>query len=77
MKNKLNYNSALKAYISFLKKNKLYESKKKFFYENNIEKFQNWTKANFKKKLSWYNKIKKQNKAKVEDVHIEQMKNWL
>ena len=41
MKNKLNYNSALKAYISFLKKNKLYESKKKFFYENNIEKFQN------------------------------------
>ena len=34
------------------------------------------TKANFKKKLSWYNKIKKQNKAKVEDVHIEQMKNW-
>ena len=49
MKNKLNYNSALKAYISFLKKNKLYESKKKFFYENNIEKFQNWTKANFKK----------------------------
>ena len=76
MKKKLDYTSVLKTYLSFLKKNKLYDNKKKFFYENNIEKFQNWTDANFKKKVSWYKKIKKENKSKVVDIHIEKMKNW-
>ena len=54
-----NYGSVLKTYIAFLKKNKLFDSKKKFLYENNIEKFKNWTNQDFKKKLSWYLKIKK------------------
>tara|TARA_B100000963_G_scaffold115786_1_gene100863 strand:+ start:34 stop:792 length:759 start_codon:yes stop_codon:yes gene_type:complete len=76
MKAQSNYKSVLKSYISFLKQNKLYDKKKKFLYENNIEKFQNWTKADFKKKLSWYLKIKKNNKAQVENVHLEKMKNW-
>lgn len=76
MKNKTNYNIALKTYLNFLKKNNLYEKKKKFLYENNLEKFKNWTNKNFKEKLSWYNKIKKQNKAIVENIHIEKMKNW-
>ena len=77
MKNKLNYNSALKAYISFLKKNKLYESKKKFFYENNIEKMSNWTNVDFRKTFRWYNDIKKSNKAVVKTVHLERMKKWI
>ena len=33
--------------------------KKKFFYENNIEKFQNWTDANFLKKSILVQKNKK------------------
>ena len=41
MKAQSNYKSVLKSYIAFLKQNKLYDKKKKFFYENNIEKFQN------------------------------------
>ena len=30
------YQETLKKYILFLKKNKLYQERKKFFYENNI-----------------------------------------
>ena len=73
---KSNFNLVFKKYISFLKKNNLYNSKKRFFYENNIEKFQNWSNVKFEKNLSWYLKIKKGNKAKVKDIHIEKMKNW-
>jgi oxidase EvaA len=76
MTKKIKYESVLKTYITFLKKNKLYDIKKKFFYENNIEKFQNWSNGNFKQKISWYKKIKKNNKSKVKDIHIEKMKNW-
>ena len=73
MKAIINYNTVLKTYVLFLKKNKLFDNKKKFLYENNIEKFKNWTNQDFKKKLSWYLKIKKNNKAKVVDIHIEKM----
>ena len=43
------YQKTLENYIYFLKKNKLYQSRKKFFYENNIEKMFNWTNVDFKK----------------------------
>jgi len=76
MKKKLDYNLALKTYISFLKKSSLYDHKKIFFYENNIEKLKNWTNLDFKKNIKWYKKIKKNNKAVVQDVHLEKMKKW-
>ena len=72
----LDYSISLKKYIIFLKKNKLYQKRKKFFYENNIEKMSNWTNVNFKKTLNWYNKIKRSNKAIVKTVHLEKMKKW-
>ena len=75
-KKNLNYSNSLKKYIIFLKKNKLYKKRKKFFYENNIEKMSNWTNVNFKKTLNWYNKIKRSNKAIVKTVHLEKMKKW-
>ena len=59
MKKQLDYNLALKTYISFLKKSSLYDYKKIFFYENNIEKLKNWTNLDFKKNIQWYKKIKK------------------
>ena len=78
MKNRVSsYNSYLKKYVSFLKKNKLFQKRKKFFYENNIEKMSNWTNADFKKTLAWYNKIKNSNKAVVKTVHLEKMKKWI
>ncbi len=76
MKKQLDYNLTLKTYISFLKKNSLYDHKKIFFYENNIEKLKNWTNLDFKKNIQWYKKIKKNNKAIVQDVHLEEMKKW-
>ena len=45
------YQDALKNYIHFLKKNKIYQNKKNIFYENNIEKMFNWTNVDFKKTL--------------------------
>ena len=57
----LNYNTTFKNYLDFLKKNKLYERKKIFFYENNIEKMSNWSNSNFAKTLNWYHKIRKSN----------------
>jgi len=59
MKKKNSYQMILKTYIAFLKKNNLYDSKKKFFFENNIEKFKNWSKVDFKKSIKWYLHIKK------------------
>ena len=76
MKKQLDYNLTLKTYISFLKKNSLYDHKKIFFYENNIEKLKNWTNLDFKTNIQWYKKIKKNNKAIVQDVHLEEMKKW-
>ena len=67
------YQETLKKYILFLKKNKLYQERKKFFYENNIEKMFNWTNVDFKKTFRWYNNIKKSNKAVVRTVHLEKM----
>ena len=76
-KKSLNYKDSLKIYINFLKKNKLYHKKKKFFYENNIEKMSNWTNIDFNKTLKWYNKIKSSSKANVKTVHLEKMKKWV
>jgi dTDP-4-dehydro-6-deoxy-alpha-D-glucopyranose 2,3-dehydratase len=72
-----NFETSLKKYVLFLKKHKLYQSKKKFFYENNIEKMSNWTNANFSKTLGWYNKIRISTKATVKTVHLEKMKKWI
>ena len=71
------YQETLKKYILFLKKNKLYQERKKFFYENNIEKMFNWTNVDFKKTFRWYNNIKKSNKAVVRTVHLEKMNKWI
>ena len=76
MKKKLDYNLTLKTYIMFLKKSSLYDHKKIFFYENNIEKLKNWTNLDFRKNVEWYKKIKKSNKAVVQNVHLEKMKKW-
>ena len=64
------YQDTLKNYIYFLKKNKLYQKRKKFFYENNIEKMFNWTSVDFKKTFRWYNKIKNSNKTIVKTIHF-------
>ena len=72
-----NFENSLNKYIFFLKTNKLYQSKKKIFYENNIEKMSNWTDTNFAKTLSWYNKIRNSTKATVKTVHLEKMKKWI
>jgi oxidase EvaA len=72
----LDYLEAKKRYIDFLKKNNLYQIKKIFFYENNVEKMSNWTNYNFKKTLYWYLKIKSKNKTKVKSIHLEKMKKW-
>ncbi len=76
MKKQLDYVLTLKTYIIFLKKNNLYDHKKIFFYENNIEKLRNWTNLDFSKNVEWYKKIKKNNKAVVQNVHLEKMKKW-
>ena len=73
---KQDFNDSLGKYISFLKKNKLYSEKRKFFYENNIEKMSNWTNVDFRKTLRWYNKIRVSNKAVVRTIHLEKMKKW-
>jgi len=77
MKNKnLNFEDTKEKYIEFLKKNKIYQKKKIFFYENNVEKMSNWTNVNFKKTLNWYDSVRKKNKTKVETIHLEKMKKW-
>ena len=70
------YKDTLINYILFLKKNNLYQERKKFFYENNIEKMFNWKYVDFKRTLAWYNKIKNSNKAIVKTIHLEKMKKW-
>ena len=76
-KTNINYNDALVNYVNFLKKNKLYVDRKKFFYENNIEKMFNWSGSDFKKSLSWYLKIRNSDKTKVKTIHLEKMKKWI
>ena len=70
------YQDTLINYIFFLKKNKLYQERKKFFYENNIEKMFNWKNVDFNKTLGWYNKIKNSNKTIVKTIHLEKMNKW-
>lgn len=74
--NKATYNDVLLSYIFFLKKKKLYQNRKNFFYENNIEKLHNWSGSNFNKTLKWYYTARSQNKAKVKNIHLEKMKKW-
>ena len=47
-----------------------------FYIENTIEKMKNWTNIDFKKTVKWYEKIRKLNKAKVTNIHLEKMKKW-
>jgi len=70
------FEKTLNKYIFFLKKNKLYQKKNFFFYENNIEKAKNWAQIDFKKSVQWYFSIKRKNKAEVFNVHLEKMKKW-
>ena len=65
-----------KEYLEFLKKKKLFLKKNIFFYENNVEKMKNWTNVDFNKTLNWYHEIRRSNKAKVSDIHLEKMKKW-
>jgi oxidase EvaA len=77
MKSKIkNFKETKSKYIDFLKTNKIYKSKNFFFYENNVEKMENWTNIDFKKTLKWYETARKKNKAKVKTIHLEKMKNW-
>jgi oxidase EvaA len=73
----VSFKMALEKYINYLKKNRLYNNKNLFFYENNIEKMYNWKKSNFKSNLNWYYKIKKKNKATVKTIHLEKMNKWI
>ena len=73
---KQNFNDTKIKYINFLKKNNIYQVKKIFFYENNVEKMFNWTNVDFKKKLRWYESIRKKNKTEVKTIPLEEMKNW-
>ena len=73
----MNFEQTKNLYIKFLKKNDLYHNKKKFLYENNVEKMANWTNSKFENNLKWYDKIRKKNKAKVYSIHLEKMKEWM
>ena len=66
-----NFNQALNDYLSFLKKKNIYKVKNRFFYENNVEKLNNWNHSDFKKTLKWYQNIRKKNKTKVKTIHLE------
>jgi len=72
-----NYQTTLLNYIYFLKKIKLYQKRKSFFYENNIEKMFNWSGSDFKKTFNWYQKIRNSDKTKVKTIHLEEMKKWI
>ena len=36
----------------------------------------NWTKIDFKNTIRWYENIRKSNKAKISNIHLEKMKKW-
>ena len=77
MKNYQNkFNKAKEEYFQFLKKRGLFKKSNFFLYENTVEKMCNWTEVDFKKTLNWYKKIRKKNRAKVVNVHLEKMKKW-
>ena len=52
------------------------KTKKNFSTKIILKNFKIGLKQISKKKLSWYLKIKKNNKAQVENIHLEKMKNW-
>ena len=60
-KTSFDYQKTLNNYIEFLKLLKIYKKKNEIFYENNIEKLNNWKNTNFKNNLKWYQNIKKTN----------------
>ena len=70
------YKETLLKYIYFLKKEKIFEKKNIFKYENTIEKMNNWTNSSFRKNLGWYNSIKKNCKAKINKIHLEKLEKW-
>lgn len=74
--NQNNFDKTKKEYILFLKKKKLFKKSNIFFYENTVEKMRNWINTDFNKTIDWYKKIRKSNKAKVTNIHLENMKNW-
>lgn len=73
----MKFSAALILYEKFLKENKLYIKNKKIFYEFVIEKSQNWTNSKFKEKLSWYLKIKKENKALLSFKNLDKLEGWI
>ena len=75
-KNNFNFQKALDDYIIYLKKKNLYNKTRNIFYENNIERLNNWSNSDFKKLLAWYHKIRKLDKTKVRTIHLEKMKKW-
>ena len=75
-KNNSDFQKALGDYISYLKKKKLYNKTRRIFYENNIEKLNNWSNSDFEKLLDWYHKIRRLDKTKVKTIHLEKMKKW-
>ena len=73
----MKFQKALILYENFLKNNKLYKKNKKFFYEYAIEKSKNWTNSKFKEKLSWYLKLKKENKALISFKNLDKLEGWI
>ena len=76
-KTSFDYQKTLSNYIKFLKALKIYKKKNEIFYENNIEKLNNWKNTNFKNNLKWYQNIKETNLAKVKTISLNQMNNWI
>ena len=70
------FNKMKEDYFLFLKKKKIFKKSKLFLYENNVEKMNNWSNVNFKETIRWYENVRKSNKAKITNVHLEKMKKW-
>ena len=70
------YEVMLKDYINYLKKKKIYEKKNEIFYETTVEKLHNWKNTDIKKILNWYEQVRKTDKSKVSNVHLEKLNKW-
>ena len=73
----MNYSKTLKLYEEFLKNNKIYEKKKKYFYETTIERSKNWTNTKFKTRVLWYEKTVRNNKAKISFKNLNDLDKWI
>ena len=73
----MNYYRTLQLYEEFLKKNKIYEKKKKYFYESTIERLKNWTNIKFETRVLWYKKIVKNSKAKINFKNLNDLDKWV